>query len=80
VKSSSKREPRGNLPFNCDLETGTEFRSAADAWEFLKWLDQLEILVRSRDRFPTAKHRELALEQINEARAVYAKIVQDAKK
>jgi hypothetical protein len=36
--------------------------------------------VRSRDRFPTAKHRELALEQINEARAVYAKIVQDAKK
>jgi hypothetical protein len=62
------------------LETdGPAERSADDARGFLKWLDQLELLVRARDRFPTPKHRELALEQIAAARAVYAKIIREAK-
>jgi Tol biopolymer transport system component len=62
------------------LETGEDFRSPDDAREFLKWLDQLELVIRARDRFPTAKQREEALEQISAARTVYAKIIQDTKK
>jgi hypothetical protein len=57
---------------------GVVVRSAEEARGFLKWLDQFEVLLRSRDRFPTPKLREQALEQIEAARAVYAKIVRDA--
>ncbi len=54
-------------------------RSAEEARAFLTWIDQFEILLRSRDRFPTPKLREQALEQLEAARAVYVQIVRDAK-
>jgi hypothetical protein len=58
---------------------GVGYRSAAEARAFLKWIDQFELALRSRDRFPTAKLREQALEQLQAAREVYAKIIRDAK-
>ncbi len=58
---------------------GVGYRSAAEARAFLAWIDQFELLLRTRDRFPTAKHRDLALGQINAAREVYARIARDAK-
>lgn len=62
------------------LETGgPRDRSADDAQALLKWLDQLELMMRARDRFPTPKLREQALEQISAARTVYARIAQDSK-
>lgn len=53
---------------------GSEFRSAADAKHFLKWIDDFELVIRSRDRFPTPKHRAAALEQLEAARSVYTKL------
>ncbi len=61
------------------IETGADFRSADEARAFLKWIDQFELALRTRDRFPTPKTREQALEQLQAARAVYGKIIQDAK-
>jgi hypothetical protein len=46
---------------------------------FLNWIDQFELLLRTRDRFPTPKHRQLAQEQIEAARAVYGRITRDAR-
>jgi hypothetical protein len=54
-------------------------RSAAEARAFLKWIDRFEILLRARNRFPTAKHLERAQEQIEAARLVYARIIREAK-
>jgi TolB protein len=54
-------------------------RSAEEARAFLKWIDQFEILLRARNRFPTAEQRKLAQEQIEAARLVYARIAKDAK-
>src|SRR5262249_2972367 len=58
---------------------GVAPRSAAEARAFLKWIDQFELLLRTRNRFPTPKLREQAQEQIQAARRVYARIVRDAK-
>jgi hypothetical protein len=58
---------------------GVVYRSADEARAFLKWIDQFELLLRTRDRFPTPKHRRQAQEQIDAARAVYARIIRDAK-
>jgi hypothetical protein len=54
-------------------------RSAEEARAFLKWIDQFEIVLRSRNRFPTAKLRNQAQEQIEAARLVYRRIIRDAK-
>jgi hypothetical protein len=54
-------------------------RSAAEARAFLAWIDQFEILLRSRNRFPTEKLRQQAQEQIEAARLAYNRIIQDAK-
>ena len=54
-------------------------RSADEARAFLKWIDQFEILLRTRDRFPTPKLRDQALEQLAAARAVFSKIALEAK-
>jgi hypothetical protein len=56
---------------------GTTYRSADEAKAFLKWIDQFEVLLRTRDRFPTPKLREQALEQLEAARAVYVKIARE---
>jgi hypothetical protein len=54
-------------------------RSADEARAFLKWIDQFEILLRSRNRFPTEKLRQQAQEQLEAARLVYGRIIRDAK-
>jgi hypothetical protein len=56
---------------------GQPYRSADEARAFLKWIDRVEVLLRTRDRFPTPRHREQALEQLEAARAVYAKIARE---
>ena len=61
------------------LEAGGVYRSAEEARAFLKWIDRFELLLRTRDRFPTAKHRTQAQEQIDAAREVYARIIRDAR-
>lgn len=53
---------------------GKSYQSSDEAAAFLKWIDQFELLLRTRDRFPTAKHREQAQDQIEAARAIYLKI------
>jgi hypothetical protein len=58
---------------------GVAPRSAEEARAFLKWIDQFEILLRSRNRFPTEKPRQQAQEQIEAARQVYGRIIRDAK-
>jgi hypothetical protein len=58
---------------------GVTYRSAEEARAFLKWIDQFELLLRNRDRFPTPKHRQQAQEQLEAARAVYARIIRDAR-
>jgi hypothetical protein len=46
------------------LKAGVVPRSAEEARAFLKWIDQFEVLLRGRDRFPAPKLREQAQEQI----------------
>src|SRR5262245_6128859 len=58
---------------------GVTPRSAEEARAFLKWIDQFEILLRARNRFPTEKLRQQAQEQIEAARVVYSRIIRDAK-
>jgi hypothetical protein len=59
----------GNVPF----------RSAPEARAFLKWIDQFEVLLRLRNRFPTVQLRNQAQEQIQAARLVYARIIRETK-
>jgi hypothetical protein len=54
-------------------------RSATEARAFLKWIDQFELVLRARNRFPTAKLRQQAQDQIEAARRVYTQILRDAK-
>jgi hypothetical protein len=58
---------------------GVAPRFAAEARAFLKWIDQFEILLRTRNRFPTEKLRQQAQEQIEAARLVYGRIIREAK-
>jgi hypothetical protein len=58
---------------------GTAFRSAAEARAFLKWIDDFEVLLRVRNRFPTVKLRNQALGQLEAARLVYGRIIREAK-
>jgi Tol biopolymer transport system component len=61
------------------VEAGGVERSAEEAKAFVKWIDQFEVLLRSRNRFPTAALRKQALEQLEAARKVYVKIAREAK-
>jgi hypothetical protein len=56
---------------------GVAPRSAEEARAFLRWIDQFEILLRSRNRFPAEKLRQQAQEQIEAARLVYGRIIRD---
>jgi hypothetical protein len=58
---------------------GVVLRSAEEARAFLRWIDQFEILLRARNRFPTEKLRNQAQEQIEAARLIYARIIREAK-
>src|SRR5262249_2328746 len=55
------------------------YRSAEDARAFLKWIDEFELLLRARNRFPTEKLRNQAYDRLEAARVVYARIIRDAK-
>ena len=56
---------------------GVVYRSAEEARAFLAWIDRFELLLRTRDRFPTPRHRQQAQEQLEAAREVYARIIRD---
>jgi Tol biopolymer transport system component len=58
---------------------GASPRSPEEAKAFLKWIDKFETALRLRQRFPTQKLRDQALEQLDAARKVYEKIIQDGK-
>jgi hypothetical protein len=58
---------------------GAARRSAAEARAFLRWIDRFEILLRTRNRFPTEKLRQQAQAQLEAARLVYSRIIRDAK-
>jgi hypothetical protein len=53
---------------------GAPIRSRADAKSFLTWIDELSLLVRARDRIPTAALRRQVESQLDAARAVYGRI------
>jgi hypothetical protein len=54
-------------------------RSMQEARAFLKWIDEFEVLLRGRNRFPTEKLRTQALEQLEAARLVYARIIREVR-
>jgi hypothetical protein len=56
---------------------GASPRSPEEAKAFLKWIDNFETALRLRQRFPTQKLRDQALEQLDAARKVYEKIIQE---
>jgi hypothetical protein len=58
---------------------GAMDRSAEEARAFLAWIDRFELLLRTRDRFPTPRHRQQAQEQLEAARGVYARIIRDVR-
>jgi hypothetical protein len=58
---------------------GQSYRSAEEARAFQKWIDEFEILLRTRNRFPTEKHRNQAYDRLEAARVVYARIIREAK-
>jgi hypothetical protein len=58
---------------------GAPVRSRADALFFLKWIDDLAVVVRSRDRVPNAELRKHIETQLDDARAVYARIAREGK-
>ncbi len=58
---------------------GVTHRSPEEARAFLAWIDKFELLLRTRNRFPTPKLRDHALAQLEEARAVYVKIAREAR-
>jgi TolB protein len=49
--------------------------SAADARYFLEWMDKLEAALRDRDRLPDAAAWAAVAAQLNQARAVYQKMI-----
>jgi hypothetical protein len=57
---------------------GVAVRSAAEARKFLQWIDQFEVLLRTRNRFPTEQLRQRAQAQLEAARLVYGRILRDA--
>ncbi|MCI0378453.1 MAG: CehA/McbA family metallohydrolase [Gemmataceae bacterium] len=53
-------------------------RSRADALFFLNWIDELSVIVRTRDRVPNDELRKHVQGQMEAARAVYARIAKEA--
>jgi hypothetical protein len=57
---------------------GAPARSRADAQFFLKWIDDLDVMVRARDRVPDDALRKHIQAQMDAARAVYTRIAKEA--
>jgi Tol biopolymer transport system component len=56
---------------------GSAVRSRDDALFFLAWIDELDVLLRLRDRIPDAELRRHVQQQLGAARSVYARIAKD---
>ncbi len=56
---------------------GKPLRSKADAVFFLNWIDQLAVMVRTRERIPTEELRRHVQQQLDQARSVYARIAKE---
>jgi hypothetical protein len=56
---------------------GAPVRSRADARFFLAWIEELAVLLRARGRTPTAALRRRLEDQLEAARAVYARIARE---
>ena len=56
---------------------GQPTRSKADALFFLKWIDQVEVMVRTRERIPTEELRRHVQQQIDMARTVYGRLAKE---
>ena len=56
---------------------GSKVRSKEDALFFLKWIDELAVLVRQRDRIPNAALRQHVEDQLQAARTVYSGIARE---
>ena len=50
--------------------------SRKDALYILKWIDRLHLVVRQRDRIPSAKLRAHVESQLEDARDVYRKLAE----
>jgi hypothetical protein len=58
---------------------GAPVRSRTDAEYFLKWIDDLALVVRSRDRVPSEELRRHIETQLDAARAVYVRSAKEGK-
>jgi TolB protein len=58
---------------------GVPMRSRTDAQFFLQWIDNLAVIVRTRDHFPNEELRRHAEDQLDAARTVYARIGREEK-
>jgi Tol biopolymer transport system component len=58
---------------------GSSARSRADAQFFLAWIEEMAVLVRGRDRVPSAELRQHIQDQLESARRVYVRIARDGK-
>jgi Tol biopolymer transport system component len=65
-----------SAPIYIDVAGSTVF-SRDDALFFLKWINDLDVIIRLRDRIPDAKLQQQVENQLEQARKVYAKIAKD---
>ena len=63
-------------PIYVEVE-GSAVRSREDALFFLTWIDDLSVMVRTRDRIPDATLRRHVESQLDEARKVYARLARE---
>jgi hypothetical protein len=56
---------------------GAPVRSKADAQFFLKWIEELGVMVRARERTPNAELRQHIENQLDAARTAYARIAKE---
>ena len=57
---------------------GRPVASREDAEYFMKWIERLSLFLRLRDRIPSAELKQHVESQLEAARTVYLKIVQNA--
>jgi hypothetical protein len=56
---------------------GSTVRSRDDALFFLRWIDELDVMLRIRDRIPDAELRRHVENQLDAARRVYVRIAKE---
>jgi hypothetical protein len=63
-------------PIYIDM-AGSTLRSREDAQFFLTWIDDLAVIMRTRERIPTEELRRHVDNQLDTARKVYARIAKE---